>query len=155
MSKDTVDHILVKDLNFLCYLKFTNDYRKTSDFEFPFSDYHFPALAQKVKSYIKYTSHFLTKLKSLGKLPQGAILCTIAVVGLYSNITQREGLTGLPRFLELRDNKQISSDTLIALAAVALENNFFEFDDKTFKQVRGPAFGKKFAPPYAILFIGS
>ena len=155
MSKDTRDQFLVKDPNFLCYLKFTNYYRKTSDFEFPFSDYHFPALAQKVKSYIKYTNHFLTKLKSLGKLPQGAILRTIAIVGLYSNITQRVGLTRLRRLLELRDNKQISSDTLIALVAVVLENNFFEFDDKTFKQVRGPAIGIKFTPPYAILFIAA
>ena len=92
-------------------------------------------------------------MRSLGKLPQGAILCTIAVVGLYSNIPQREGLTSLQRFLELRDNKQILSDTLIALAAVVLENNFFEFDDKTFKQARVPAIGTKFAPPYAIFFM--
>ena len=51
------------------------------------------------------------------------------------------------------DNKQISSDTLTELAEVVLKNNIFEFDKKTFKQKRGTAIAKKFAPPYAILFM--
>ena len=109
--------------------------------------------AQKVKSYIKDINHFLSKLKSLVKLTQGAILCTIDVVGLYPNIPHSEGLTSLGRFLELRDNKQISSDTLIELAEIVLKNNIFEFDEKTFRQVHRTAIGTKFAPPYAILFM--
>ena len=39
------------------------------------------------------------------------------------------------------------------LAEVVLKNNMFEFDEKTFKQKRGNPIGKRFAPPYAILFI--
>ena len=91
-------------------------------------DYHLQPLAQKVKSYIKDTNHLLSKLKSLGKLPQGAILCTIVVVGHYPNIPHSEGLTSLGRSLELRD-------------------------EKTFKQVCGAAVGTKVAPPYAVLFM--
>ena len=86
-------------------------------------------------------------------MPQGAILSTTDVVGLYPNIPQSEGLTSLRRFLELRDSIQISSDTLIELAKIVLKNNIFEFDEKTFKQVRGTAIGTKFAPLYAILFM--
>ena len=71
-----------------------------------FLDYHLQPPAQKVKSFIKDTNHFLSKLKSLGKLPQEAILCTIDVVGLYSNIPHSEGLNSLRRVLELRDKKQ-------------------------------------------------
>ena len=62
-------------------------------------------------------------------------------------------MTSLRRFLELRDNKQISRGTLIEPAEIVLKNNIFEFDEKTFRQVRGTAIGTKFAPPYAILFI--
>ena len=116
-------------------------------------DYHLQPLAQKFKSYIKDTNHFLNRLSSLGKLPQGAILCTVDVVGLYPNIPHSEGLTSLRRVLESRDNKQISSDTLVELAEIVLKNNIFQFDEKTFKQVRGTAIGTKFAPPYAILFM--
>ena len=66
----------------------------------------------------------LSKLKSLGKLPDGAILCTIDIVGLYPNIPHSEGLTSLPRFLQLRDNNQISSNTLIELAEIVLKTAF-------------------------------
>ena len=117
-----------------------------------FLDYHLQPLAQKVKSYIKDTNHFLNKIKKLGSLPDGAVLCTVDVVGLYPNIPHGEGLDSLRRFLETRDNKQISSDTLTELAEVLLKNNIFEFDEKIFKQKRGTAIGTKFAPPYAILF---
>ena len=55
--------------------------------------------------------------------------------------------------MELRDNKQILSNTLLELAEIVLKNNIFQFDEKTFKQVRGTAIGTKFAPPYAILFM--
>ena len=34
-----------------------------------------------------------------------------------------------------------------------LKNNIFQFDEKTFKKVRGTAIGTKFASPYAILFM--
>ena len=105
-----------------------------------FLDYHLQPLAQKVTA-------------RLGKLPQGAILCTVDVVGLYPNLPHSEGLTSLRRVLELRDNKQISSDTLAELAEIVLKNNIFQFDEKTFEEVGGIAIGTKFAPPYAILFM--
>ena len=104
-----------------------------------FLDCHLQPLAQKVKSYIKDPNHFLNRLSSLGKLPQGAILCTVDVVGLYPDIPHSEGLNSLRRILELRDNKQISSDTFVELAEIVLKNNIFQFDEKTFKQVRGTA----------------
>ena len=55
--------------------------------------------------------------------------------------------------MELRDNKQISSDTLKKYAKIVLKNNIFEFDEKSFKQMRGTAIGLKFAPPNAIFFM--
>ena len=110
-------------------------------------------LGQRVKSYIKDTNHFLNKIKKIGKLPEGAILCTMDVVGLYPNIPHGEGLASLYKFLETRENKQISSDTLAELAEIVLKNNIFEFDENTFKQKRGTAIGTKFVPPYAILFM--
>ena len=54
--------------------------------------------------------------------------------------------------MELRDSKQISSDTLIELAEIVLKN-IFELDKKTFKQIRGATIETKFSPSYAILFI--
>ena len=73
-----------------------------------FLDYHLQPLAQKVRSYIKDANHFLNKIKKLGSLPDGVILCTMDVVGLYPNVPHGEGLASLRR--KTRDNKQISSE---------------------------------------------
>ena len=44
---------------------------------------------------------------SLGQLPEGAIFCTIDVVGLYPNIPHGEGLS-LRRFLEMQGHGEKS-----------------------------------------------
>ena len=168
LSKDTLDYFLVKDPKFARFYLLPKIHKRLHDVPgrlvisnggyytkniSSFLDYPLQPLALKVKSYFKGTNHFLSKLKSLGKLPQGAILCTIDIVSLYPNIPHSEGLNSLRRFLELRDNKQISRDTLIELAEIVLKSNFFVFDQKNFKQVRRTAIGTKFALPYAILFM--
>ena len=118
-----------------------------------FLDYYLKPLAKKVESYIKDTNHFLKKLKELGSLPKNAILCTIDVVGLYPNIPHKEGLASIRKHLDNRENKEVSTDTLVELADIVLKNNYFQFLDKTCKQKRGTAIGTKFAPPYSILFM--
>ena len=99
-----------------------------------FLDYHLKPLAKKVESYIKDTNHFLKKLKELGSLPKNAILCTIDVVGLYPNIPHKEGLASIRKHLDNRENKEVTTDTLVELADIVLKNNYFQFLDKTFKQ---------------------
>ena len=118
-----------------------------------FLEYHLKPLARKVESYIKDTNHFLKKLKELGSLPKNAILCTIDAVGLYPNIPHKEGLASIRKHFDNRENKEVTIDTLVALADIVLKNNYFQFLDKTFKQKRGTAIGTKFAPPYSILFM--
>ena len=75
------------------------------------------------------------------------------VVGLYPNILYGEGLASLDKFLKTRDNKQLSSVTLVELAEIVLKNNIFEFDENSFKPKRGTAIGTRFASLYAILFM--
>ena len=103
--------------------------------------------------YIKDTNYFLKKFQGLGSLPKNAILCTIDVVGLYLNILHEEGLASMRNLLDNRENKELTTDTLVELADIVLKNNYFQFLDKTFKQKRGTAIGTKFAPPYSILFM--
>ena len=74
------------------------------------------------------------------------------VVGLYPNMPNGEGLASLYKFLETRENKQISSDTLAELAEIVLKNNIW-ICEKTFTQKSETAIGTRFAPPYAILFM--
>ena len=118
-----------------------------------FLDHHLQLLAQKVNSFIKDTNHFLRKIKSLGQLPEGALLCTIGVIGLYPNIPHEEGLASLRKFLDARTEKNVTTETLLELSEIVLKNNIFQFNEKTLKQLRGTAIGMKFAPPYAIIFM--
>ena len=77
-----------------------------------FLDHHLQPLAQPVKSYIKDTNEFLKKLRSLQKLPDDIILCTMDVVGLYPNIPHEEGLSALRKRLETRKEKYVSTDKI-------------------------------------------
>ena len=81
------------------------------------------------------------------------LLCTIDVVGLYPNIPHKEGLEALKIALEKRDDKTVSTESLLELAKCVLENNVFEHNGSIFKQKQGTAIGTKMAPPYAILFM--
>ena len=65
-----------------------------------FLDHHLQPLAQVVKCYIKDTNEFLKKFCSLSKFLDRIILCTMDVVGLYSNIPHAEGLSALRKRLE-------------------------------------------------------
>ena len=120
-----------------------------------FLDFHLQPLAQKVKSYIKDTNHFLRKIKESGQLPEGSILCTTDVVGLYPNIPHGEGLAFLKDFLDSRVDKQVTTDTVIELAEPVLKNTIFEISDKTYKQIHRTAIGTKFDPPHAVLFMAA
>ena len=112
-------------------------------------------MAQKVKSYIKGTNYFFRKIVSLPLLPDDIILCIIDVVGLYPNIPHDEGLIALRKSSESREDKAISTDSLMRIKAeCVLKNNIFENNLSFFKQIRGTAIGTKMAPPYAIICMG-
>ena len=71
---------------------------------------------------------FLKKIANLAPLPDGLILCTVDVVGLYPNIPHEEGLIAIRKALDTRKDKTISTDSLIKLAEYVLKNNIFEHD---------------------------
>ena len=118
-----------------------------------FVEHHLKPLAQKVKSYVKDTNDFLRKIANLPPLPEDLIFCTIDVVGLYPNIPHDEGLKAVRNALDSREDKTISTESLLELAECVLKNNIFEHNTKFFKQVRGTAIGTKMAPPYAIIYM--
>ena len=80
-----------------------------------------------LKSYIKNTNEFLKKLRSLPKIPDSIISCTMDVVGLYPNIPHEDDLSALRKRLEIREEKYVSADTIIDLTEVVLKNNLFTF----------------------------
>ena len=62
------------------------------------------------------------------RFPDGAILVTIDLIGLYPNIPHDEGLEALRRTLNKRSNPAIPTDHTVDLAELVLKNNNFQFD---------------------------
>ena len=119
-----------------------------------FVDYHLKPLVQTTQSFIKDTTHFLNKLEQLGQLPQNALLVTLDVSSLYTNIPHNEGITACRHFLDTRDRNSstVGTETLCDLIRMILTMNSFTFNDKHYLQIHGTAMGTRMAPSYANLF---
>ena len=87
------------------------------------------------------------------KQTEGALLCTVDVVALYPSIPHEDGLEAIREALDRRVNLSVATDTLVELASLVLDNNYFEFDNKFYRQTLGTAIGIKFAPAFANLFM--
>ena len=74
------------------------------------------------KSYIKDRADFLDKLKDLGEIPEGAILVTADVVGLYPSIPHTEGLEVLRKQYDKDLHKKVPTEDIIKMADFVLKN---------------------------------
>ena len=68
-------------------------------------------------------------------MTEDIILCTIDVVGLYLNIPHEDGLVAMRKALDAREDKTVSTDSLIELAECVLKNNIFEHNTSFYKQL--------------------
>ena len=68
---------------------------------------------------------------------------------------QKKAFTTLRNILEKRSNKNVPTDILNELEELVLQNNYFEFNERYLKQIRGTAIGIKFTPPYAVIFVAA
>ena len=113
-------------------------------------DFHLQPVANKHPSYIKDTYDFLDKIRNV-KVPQDALLITLDIESLYTNIKTEDGMESVRKMFQkyptpniLRPEKEI-----LELLELNLNNNDFKFNDQWYLQVSGTAMGKKYAPSYA------
>ena len=69
------------------------------------------------------------------------------MVGLYPSIPHEDVLVALRKALYAREDKTVSTDSLIELAECVLKNKIFEHNTSFYKQLRGTAIGTKMASP--------
>ena len=111
-----------------------------------FVDYHLKPLVQTLPSYIKDTTHFLLQLQNLGSLPKNAILDTLDVSSLYTNIPNKEGEEACRHFLNTRTLKSIPTERICELIRMILGMNNFSFNGQHFLQTHGTAMGTRMVP---------
>ena len=111
-----------------------------------FVDYYINPLVSTLDSHIKDTTGFLNKLCNLGNLPNNAILVTLDVSSLYTNIPHNQGIDACRHFLDTRPNKHIPTETICDLLRLILPMNNFTFNQQHYLQIHGTAMGTKMAP---------
>ena len=110
-------------------------------------------ISKKHPSYLEDTPDLLRQLKDIGDIPDGAILATIDVSALYSNIQREDGVEAVRKALETRKDKSMPASFILELLDLVLKYNIFEFDGELFQQIIGTAMGTRAAPNIADLFM--
>ncbi len=94
-------------------------------------DHFLALLVPKLKSYFKDTTDLLNKISELPRLPDNAILVTLDVKSLYSNIKPHKAMQFIQQTLATyRDSHEIPSTT--SLLHLVLTCNNFEFNGRHF-----------------------
>jgi len=114
---------------------------------------------------LKDTTNFLqiiTTLQDIPNLYKNALLVTIDVTALYTNIPHEEGARWVAEFYaetypkwkhKHPHLKAMSSNTLLELMLFILQNNVFTFNRKYFKQLIGTTMGAQFSVNYANIYM--
>ena len=118
-------------------------------------DFYLKPIFKEIPSYMKDTNNFLEIIFTLGQEANpGDYLVTLDVKSLYTNITQDEGieycLTTLQEYYH--DRLPIPIRYLKQIFNFVLKQNFFEFDNKYYRQIDCTAMGSPFAPNFANIF---
>ncbi len=110
-------------------------------------------IATKHPSYIKDTWDFLEKLTGI-VVPENALLVTLDVESLYTNIPINQGLNAVRNaFLKNSNSVTKQIQGILDLLELGLKNNDFQFNDQWYLQTSGTAMGKVFAPSYANIYM--
>ena len=126
--------------------------------------YLFKPIATQQNSYIRDSKDFISLIEKT-RVRQNAILVTIDVTSLYTNIPQNEGirvcLNILQEYLQVNGDHVFSdigfSPNLTGITKTflthILTNNIFEFNGEIYRQIFGVAMGTRVAPTFANLFM--
>ena len=110
-------------------------------------------LSKLVPSYVKDTTHFLNIIETI-TVQESDIMCTVDVSALYTNIPHDEGVNNLEEWMRRNNINENKIWLTKKLSHHILNKNYFEFNKRIYHQKMGTAMGTRFAPNYAIIFMG-
>jgi hypothetical protein len=107
----------------------------------------------RTESYIKDSQNFIQKTKDI-VIPVGYTIATADFTALYSNIDHEDCLSSLTEFFKDKlDSEHITIKGFHMILKLVLENNYFKFGNRFFKQKLGIAMGSICGPSIANLFV--
>ena len=106
-------------------------------------------------SYVKDTTDFICKIKSVPNLSKNSLLITLDVTSLYTNIPHEDGIKACNYYLNQEKSvRGLSPEEICSLIKLTLQNNHFQFNGKNYIQKLRMAMVSSMAPTYASLFMG-
>ena len=113
-----------------------------------FLDFHLKNIVPTIPHILEDTKDFLKRINDIGEIPSGSLLVTFNVVGLYPHIPHEEGIETMKKYLNLREDQSVFTNSLCDLAHIILTENYFKIGKDMYHQNLETAIGTKFAPPY-------
>ena len=114
-----------------------------------FVNHHIEEIGIKHETSLQDTPDFLRMIDKNNegpKLDKNAILATMDVEGLYTNITHEEGIHCMKEELNKTQKSKVTTDFIVKLMEIILYHNVFEFHEFFWKQSMGAAMGSKPVP---------
>jgi hypothetical protein len=109
---------------------------------------------ERLPSYLRNSVELVRILNEFANLPRTATFMVADIDSLYPNIPVQDAYESVQRLLRAdsdADARQV--DLVLDLLKVHLENNYFAFNDKCYKQIRGIPMGRAWAPTVASIFM--
>ena len=103
-----------------------------------FITFNLKKVANKHRTFIQDTPDFLRKAEDFnnsGSLPEKAIVVTLDVSALYTNMEKDESIEAIKNTLAEANYNDISIGFILRLLELMLDNNMFTFNDKLYKQI--------------------
>ena len=116
-------------------------------------------LAQNLPSYIRDTTDFLRQTLTLEPLPTNAILVTMDVNSLYTNIPHTEGIQTVKEHIKkygpttLHFDTSLNTQIIHTFLELILTTNTFQFLNQHLRQIFGTAMGTRCADSYANIYM--
>ena len=112
-------------------------------------------IAKEQESYLKDSTDFINFIERT-RVPYNAILVSMDVTSLYTNIPQEEGIETVCNAYEsfYEGESPIPTQYLKRALELILQDNSFQFTGKYYLQTHGTAMGTKMAIAFANIFVG-
>ena len=91
-------------------------------------DHILKPIMQESWSYVKDSEDLLKKIKNIGKIPEGVILVTVDVAGLYPSIPYGAGLEAFRKRLNEKETPRVPTEELLKMADFVLNSFMMEAD---------------------------
>ena len=118
-----------------------------------FLDFFIKPYVKQTESFIQDSQNFIQKTKNI-KIDENSIIAVADFESLYSNIDHNDLLEKTTDFfIDKLDSEHMRIEGFYSILKMILDNNFFKYKNKYFRQKKGIAMGSKCGPSVANLYV--